>query len=144
MNALQLHFLPSSDHKSKVMSYNVYLVVSDGSPMNHHAIFVDIEPDTFGKIFQVTGSIQMDMIYQEKTVKRPEDSASYHSHSLLGTVAKDNFPRFREICESIEVPKKQLKGPKRLYPDEPLRRCQEWVADALQALRAAKVLEDGE
>lgn len=40
----------------------------------------------------------------------------------------------------IQPPKKQFDGPRRRYLDEPIRRCQEWTAEAIQALTSAGVL----
>jgi hypothetical protein len=47
---------------------------------------------------------------------------------------------FWEICRSIPPPKKQFNGPKRLYPKEPLRRCQEWIDEAVEALISNGIL----
>jgi hypothetical protein len=37
--------------------------------------------------------------------------------------------------------KKQFEGPRRLYPGEPIRRCQEWTKEAVETLAAEGVLE---
>ncbi|KAF3913086.1 hypothetical protein AA313_de0200582 [Arthrobotrys entomopaga] len=46
-----------------------------------------------------------------------------------------------EICEAVPAPKKQFQGPKRLYPREPLRACQEWAAEVVKILRDERVVQ---
>jgi hypothetical protein len=41
------------------------------------------------------------------------------------------------------VPKKQFQGAKKLFPREKLRRCQEWVDEAVGLLRKRGVLVVG-
>lgn len=70
-----------------------------------------------------------------------EDEVDYIDKTYLGTVSTENYARVEEIVGGIEVPKKQFDGPKRLDPKTPLRRCNEWAAEAIEALRGAGVLE---
>jgi hypothetical protein len=123
------------------MSYNVYLVAYTGVPRDHHAIFVEMNPDKSGHIFQVTGTIQQGMNHNDKPAKKPDESASYQGQEFIGKVSVANFPRIKAICEGIPAPKKQFEGGRRLYPQEPIRRCQEWTKEAMDALVAAGVLE---
>jgi hypothetical protein len=123
------------------MSYNVYLVSYLGAPRDHHAIFVETKSDKSGYIFQVIGDIQSGMSFGHKDAKRPEDSTSFVSQEHIGTVSEANYDRIESIVETIEPPKKQFDGPRRINPREPLRRCQEWTADAVEALKSAGVLE---
>ena len=124
--------------------YNVYLVSCQGLPQDHHAIFVEIESDGSGYIYQVSGDIQKGMTHAHKKAKKPEDSASYISNSKdkLETVSIAKFPQVKQICDNISPPKKQFDGAKRLYPYEPLRRCQKWTAEAIEELKNAGVLEE--
>lgn len=81
------------------------------------------------------------MRHDNKPGKKPEESTSYQSKTFIGTVAVANFSRIKPICESVPAPKKQFEGAQRLYPGEPLRRCQEWTAEAINALSNASVLQ---
>jgi hypothetical protein len=124
------------------MSYKVFLAEYIGVPRNHHAIFVELVHDGEGEIYQVIGDILTGMQHERKDVKRPDKSASYMSMEQIGTVSHENYDRIESIVFAIEAPKKQFDGPKRLNPREPLRRCQEWTKEAIQALKDANVLED--
>ena len=123
------------------MAYKVYLVAYVGAPRDHHAIFFETESDESGFIYQVVGDIQNGMRHDHKRAKRPEDSASFVSKTYLGTTFPANYSLVEAICNNIEPPKKQFNGGKRLYPTEPLRRCQDWTAEAIEALKVAEVLE---
>ncbi|PMD40206.1 hypothetical protein L207DRAFT_335439 [Hyaloscypha variabilis F] len=124
------------------MSYQVFLVESLGAPRNHHAIFVETNvTDGSGYVFQVTGNIQTGMDYEVEQRCKPEESHTFMSKSSLGWVDAEGYGRINEICSSIPPPKKQFDGPKKIYPSEPLRRCQEWTQEAVQALRSSGVLQ---
>lgn len=124
------------------MSYNVYLISSLGAPRNHHSIFVETDPVTSsGHIFQVVGNIQTGMSFGHRPEKGPEYWIDFVSKQLIGTVSHVNFPRIQPVVESVEPPRKQFDGPKRLYPTEPLRRCQEWTAEAIRQLKDEGVLQ---
>ncbi|EGE00898.1 hypothetical protein TESG_08193 [Trichophyton tonsurans CBS 112818] len=125
------------------MSYPVYRVAYGGLPRDHHSIFVETGengPKT-GHLFHVTGDIQNGMVFDEKPAKEPESSATFVGKEKIGTVTHANYPRIKDICASITPPKKQFQGPKRLYPKEPLRRCQEWTRETVDALKDAQVLQ---
>ena len=126
------------------MSYNVYQVAFSGMPRDHLTIFVETEErgQGTGFIYQVAGDIQNGMAHKHKETKRPEDSLTFvpGGKKFIGKVSHANYSRIRTICDAIPPPKKQFNGPKRLFPKEPLRRCQEWTNEAVQALTAAGVL----
>ena len=124
------------------MSYNVYRVSYAGLPRDHHAIFVEMNNDQSGWLFQVTGDIQNGMKHNDKPAKKPEESGTYQSKVVIGKVATADFARIKPTCESIPPPKKQFEGPRRLYPNEPLRRCQEWTQEAINALVNAGILKN--
>ncbi|KAH7386889.1 hypothetical protein DE146DRAFT_586009, partial [Phaeosphaeria sp. MPI-PUGE-AT-0046c] len=109
------------------MPYNVFLVSYVGAPRDHYAIFVETNSDLSGYIFQVTGDIQRGMSYGHKQAKRPEESASFVSKSFIGTVSEVNYAQIQPTVEAIPPPKKQFNGPKRIDPNVPLKRCQEWT-----------------
>ncbi|WEW56709.1 hypothetical protein PRK78_002157 [Emydomyces testavorans] len=127
------------------MSYNVYRVSSAGMPRDHHAIFVETNNPTTGcgHIYQVTGNIQTGMTYETKPASRPpEEDPSFLTKVLIGTVQAAMHPdMYRTVCCSVQPPKKQFDGPRRLFPQEPIRRCQEWTAEAIQALTDAGILK---
>ncbi|OJD26070.1 hypothetical protein ACJ73_02552 [Blastomyces percursus] len=81
------------------------------------------------------------MFFENKPVRKPDESASFVSKEQIGSVTHDNYSCILTTCENILPPKKQFHGPKRLYPDEPLRRCQEWTAEVIQALIDNQVLQ---
>lgn len=123
------------------MAYNVYKVSYIGAPRNHLVIFVEKNPDGSGHIYQVAGDIQNGMSFAHKPGRKPEDSATYLGKEYIGTVSATNYPRIESIVNGIEPPKKQFDGPKRINAQEPLRRCQEWTAEAIQALKDASVVD---
>lgn len=112
-----------------------------GAPRDHHAIFVETKGDLSGYIFQVTGDIQRGMAFGHKVAKKPEDSASFIAKSRIGTVSEAGFARVQPVIERIPPPPKQFNGPKRINPSKPLRRCQEWTTEAIQALKDEGILQ---
>lgn len=118
------------------MSYQVYLTIETGIPLDHHALFVETHeagPQT-GHVYNVQGEIQNGMVFEQKTTEEPENSPTFADKKLIGTVSHADYPRFLAVCQTIAVPKKQFEGAKRLYPKEPLRRCQKWAREAIEAL----------
>lgn len=73
------------------------------------------------------------MVFEHQTEQTLEEIPGFCGKEKLGVVAE--YGRVLEVCESVPVPKKQFQGARRLYPREPLRRCQEWVAEAVDALK---------
>lgn len=125
------------------MSYAVYLIIETSIPLDHHALFVETNeagPQT-GHVYNVKGDIQNGMVYEEKTTEEPEKSPVFAEKRRIGSVSKEDYPRLIAVCQSLPVPKKQFEGARRLYPKEPLRRCQEWTREAIQALLEAKLVQ---
>lgn len=77
------------------------------------------------------------MEHAHKPAKKPELSFTYHEKVAIGKVAAANYHRMKPICDGVSPPKKQFDGLQRLYPDEPIWRCQEWTNEAVDALVAA-------
>jgi hypothetical protein len=123
------------------MTCNVYRVAFLGAPRDHHIIFVESKSDGSGIIFQVRGDIQNGMTYESKNGKKPEDSASFVSKTSIGTVSVGDISRIDSVCRRIPPPAKQFNGPKRINPNVPLRRCQEWTQETVQALRNEAILK---
>ncbi|UDD62420.1 hypothetical protein AFCA_009736 [Aspergillus flavus] len=128
--------------KHKMATYSVYLMAESGLPRDHHAIFVETYengPST-GHLYHVKGNIQEGMISEHRAEQPPEEIPGFCGKEKLGVVAVAEYGRVLGICEGVPVPQKQFQGAKRLYPREPLRRCQEWVAEAVDALKGEGVL----
>ena len=123
------------------MSYQVFVVVFQGIPRDHHAIFVETSLDQTGQIFHVTGIIQMGMAYESKPAKKPEASLSFVSKVFLGTVTIIEYLRLDSVCQQVLPPAKQFDGTLRLNPNVLLRRCQEWTQEAAQALKSEGIIE---
>ncbi|KAE8376592.1 hypothetical protein BDV26DRAFT_265191 [Aspergillus bertholletiae] len=84
------------------------------------------------------------MIFEHWTEQLPEDMPGFCGKEKLGVVAIAEYGCILGICEGVPVPKKQFHGARRLYPREPLRRWQEWVAEAVNALKGEGVLVGSE
>lgn len=106
------------------MPYNVYMDASLRAPCDHWAIFIEIEPDHSGFIFQVTGNIQAGMTFGHRKSNKPEDSTEFMSKTFIGTVSEENYAKIQSTVEGIPAPRKQFDGLKRIYRDRPLRHCQ--------------------
>lgn len=114
-------------------------------PNDHHALFVRIDTHDDsgdGILFHVVGSVMNGMKYECKSTPDPRSSISYKNMKLIGTVSVTNYFRIEQICESIPAPQKQFNGFKRISPSEPLRRCQQWIAEVTQALINQGSLEE--
>ena len=125
------------------MSYQVYLTIETGIPLDHHALFVETHEAgaQTGHVYNVQGEIQNGMVFEQETTEEPEESPTFADKKLIGTVSHADYPRFLAVCQTIPVPKKQFDGAKRLYPKEPLRRCQEWAKEAIEALVEQGVIQ---
>ena len=142
MTLYPLDFIPAVT--TILMSYRVYRVASLGVPRNHHVIFVETGPDGSGDIVNVVGDVQNGMTFEHQANQpRPETDATFVEKWFLGQASVGDFSGLVEVCEALPPPKKQFDGPRRLFPGEPLRRCQEWTTDAIQALRIQGVLREG-
>lgn len=123
------------------MSYRVFLVASIGAPRNHHAIFVETGPGTkSGTILNVTGNIQSGMEFEERESGDCETADTFVEKTYLGEVGTGDVYQLRGISRANPAPKKQFDGGKRLFPGEPLRRCQEWTAETIELLASEGIL----
>ena len=123
------------------MSYPVFLIASISVKKDHHAIFVETDADGADYKFHVVGSIATGMQYGHRRTQKPELSATFLSRTHLGTVSVANYALIKSVVEKVPAPPKQFNGPRRINPSVPLRRCQEWTADAIQALKDEGILE---
>jgi hypothetical protein len=131
---------------SEQTHHRVLLASYLGSP-NHHGIYVESETATttnerWGRLFHVIGSLQSGMAFEVKRAIYPLESPSGESVRHVGWVAHDNFiQRIEGVCANIPPPNKQFDFMRRLFPNEPLRHCQHWVAEVVRALIDSGVLE---
>jgi hypothetical protein len=125
------------------MAYNVYQTTYFLPNLNHVALYIETDTATrTGFLFHAKGSIQDGMEFEMRSDHRPGSSKTFLGRQFLGVVkSAANMVKFLEVCESIEVPKKQLDElGRKLFPDEEYRRCQEWVDEAVEALRESGAL----
>lgn len=133
----------SKSNQNPPSSHNVYTIETHGSP-NHEAIFIETAGDGSGTRYHVTGTILMGMEYEERRSPKPDDSPSFvpGSKILQGIVQGSAMGAFEAICKSVEVPGSQVRlNGKRKDPSKPIRRCGDWVRDALAKLHAEGVLQ---
>jgi hypothetical protein len=125
--------------------YRVYRAEYLGVPRNHHAIFVETHENGngTGHQYHVTGNVQSGMTY-EQTGSEPRGVTDFLSMEYLGWVSTTDYYRIGELVSQNRPPKKQFNGPKRLYPSEPLRRCQEWTEESIDILWSESVLQTGD
>lgn len=139
-----------SQHTMSKDTYDVYLAVSLGALRNHHAIWVCTDSNeqllngTFvpaGILVQVTGNVQQGMEFEVKDAIDPTTSPESKRKQNIGTIRQNDLQKLIEICQSLAPPPKQFDGPKKIDPDKPLYRCQDWTAEVIQLLMKAGVLQ---
>jgi len=119
------------------MSFSVYTVEYLGNP-NHIAIFVENGSNGSGTLYHVVGTIPQGMTFEKKN-RTPDQSATYvkGSKRLIGHVKSDQMDQFEIVCRLIPVPGAQMTlGGKLKDPSKPLRRCGDWVNEAISKLIA--------
>ncbi|KAL2866255.1 uncharacterized protein BJX67DRAFT_142765 [Aspergillus lucknowensis] len=126
-------------------TYTAYRVAETGfSPRDHHYIFIETHEDgpLTGYRFHVIGNIQEGMTFNHRPCIQPEEELVFLGKERIGVVSVQDYEsgKVLEVCEEIEVPKKQFQGAKRLFPGERLRRCQEWADEAVALLLGRGVL----
>jgi hypothetical protein len=121
--------------------HEAYLIAYTGMPRNHHSIFIQKGTDGSGELFHVIGDIQNGMTFEHRSSRNPDESTTFASKQNIGKVSEANYDRVESILRAIPPPKKQYNRNVRLYPKEPLRRCQEWTAEAIEKLKEERVLQ---
>lgn len=83
------------------------------------------------------------MFFNQKSAPLPSEESDFISMTQIGSVRADEFEigTVRDVVESVGVPKKQFDGSERLFPQEPLRRCQEWMTEVVEKLSEEGILE---
>ncbi|KAK0103861.1 hypothetical protein ONS96_004970 [Cadophora gregata f. sp. sojae] len=84
------------------------------------------------------------MFFNHKPAPPPSAEVDFISMAQIGSIGVEAFEngRVQEVVETVPEPKRQFDGPKRLFPQEPVRRCQEWMVDVVHTLGKEGVLED--
>ncbi|KAJ5194733.1 uncharacterized protein N7498_008171 [Penicillium cinerascens] len=121
------------------MSYNVYTVESLGNgERNHKAIYIETNPTAAqksfkGALYHVTGTILNGMTYESRDTIDPEQLPEHipGTKKQIATIAAPDLARFEdECCLTVPPPRAQITlSGKRLFPQIPLYRCREWLAD---------------
>lgn len=65
------------------------------------------------------------------------------SKTLVGTIAAEDFDRFRDICRRNPPPPRQFDGGRRLVPWVPVRRSQDWVHESIARSVSEGILDMG-
>lgn len=126
-----------------MMSMKCYVLVSLGLPRDHHSFYVEINStNCSGDIYQVSGNVQTGMYFNHKQDQIPDKMDDFISKEYIGLVAQEDYSngKFEKTVNSIDPPSKQFEGPRRLYPEVKLRRCQEWTAEVKAALIEEMIL----
>ena len=125
-------------------TYQVFLVEYLGNgERTHHSIFVETNEDgpRTGHIYHVEGTILTGMRYVSKRAKQPESSASFSTKHNIGTVCLTDYHRIDSLCQTVDPPARQMRlNGQKLYPNQPLRRCQEWTAETIALLKHERVV----
>lgn len=76
------------------------------------------------------------------TTSPPASWPDFISLVPIGYVSVSDYEdgKVLRVCESVEVPKKQFEGARRLVGMGELRRCQEWTVEVVEGLRRGGVL----
>ncbi|TQV91138.1 hypothetical protein IF1G_10019 [Cordyceps javanica] len=121
--------------------YPVYLVGEYGEPRNHHSLWVQTA-DGRGLVYNVIGPVNNGAMQYETrpTYLHPSKSMTFVSMEELGRVSATDLPRMDAICRGNPAPIMQMRDGQLLYPDVPLRRCQEWTVVTIELLKQASVI----
>ncbi|KAM3497704.1 hypothetical protein MY10362_008952 [Beauveria mimosiformis] len=121
--------------------FPVFLVQDYGEPRNHHSLWVQTG-EARGIIYNVIGPVNNGAMQYETrpTYVHPSKSMTFVDMRALGQVSSDDLQGMDEICRGNQPPIRQMCDGELLYPDVPLRRCQEWTKETIDLLRDAGVL----
>lgn len=113
---------------------------------DHHALYVETDcNDKMGYQYHVTGNLLMGMKLRIQDCPNPETAPSFKAMTMIGYVGRQSLTQLEETCLSVPPPKPQIYlNSRRIYPHEPLRTCQEWIADVIEKLRRDKVITSPE
>lgn len=129
------------------MACNVYTAQYHGAP-NHIALFVrpsHAQPKASGKCFHVTGTILAGMKFEVRDRESPLVAPDHvlDTMVLIGYVREGDMDRFEETCRTVPPPEPQMKlNGKPEDSSKSLRRCREWVEEAIEKLRAEGIISE--
>ena len=125
-------------------SYRVYLGrYLTWKKSHHHAIYVETEAAKGeGMIYHVVGNLLTGMELGFGAALDPLRSTTGVSKQHLGWITKENYHLMKAVCSMIPPPTAQmaLDGTK-LDLSQPIRHCQHWVAEAIDALKTGGLLD---
>lgn len=82
------------------------------------------------------------MTHEFKPAVDPLRSTTGLSKQQIGWVTKQNHHRMEAVYRMVRPPTAQLAlNGTRLNPSQPIRHCQHWVAEVVDALKAEKILD---
>ncbi len=126
------------------LSYRVYLgrYLGNGK-LDHHAIYVETDQaGQEGMLYDVTGTVLRGMEYRSRRGVDPRLSATGLSRQHVGWITKENYLRMESVFQNIPPPTAQLAlNGSRLDRSKPLRHCQHWATEAIDALKAEELLD---
>ncbi|KAM3522120.1 hypothetical protein MY4038_008757 [Beauveria bassiana] len=95
-----------------------------------------------GIIHNVIGPVNNGaMQYETKpTYVHPSKSMTFVDMRALRKISSHHLPRMDEIRRGNQPPIRQMCDGELLYPDVPLRCCQEWTKETIELLKEAGVL----
>lgn len=127
------------------MAQNVYTAEYYGV-RNHITLFVrpsNADSTADGKCFHVTGTILNGMQFEMRTRESPLEAPDHVPNTmiLIGTVDDGKMDAFEATCRSIPPPEPQVHLNGKLKdPSKPLRRCGEWIQEAVEKLKRDGIL----
>jgi hypothetical protein len=120
-----------------------------GGKANHTGVFIETSPSN-GEIFHVVGSVCIrggGMKYVRQTAQNPADDEARQFVSgtmkLEGVIDEQDLEKVDEACKAVPESKEQLTlSGKKLYPNEPIRRCAQWTVEAVEELKKRGLLKE--
>ncbi|KAM3427048.1 hypothetical protein MY4824_009670 [Beauveria thailandica] len=108
--------------------FPVFLVQDYGELRNRHHLWAQTS-EARGIIYNVIGPVNNSASqYETKpTYVHPSKSMTFVDMHVLGQILSEGLPRMDEIRRGNQPPHRQMCDSELLYPDVPLRRCQEWT-----------------
>ena len=126
------------------LTYRVYLGRYLGNEKtDHHAIYVEIDQVAqTGMLHHVVDSILMGMEYQSRQGVDPLLSPTGLSRQHVGWITEENYLFMEPVLQKITPPIAQLAlNGSKLDPSRPIRHCQHWAAEGLDALKVEGFLD---
>ncbi|KAM4064833.1 hypothetical protein HRG_004811 [Hirsutella rhossiliensis] len=104
------------------------------------------DPERLAAAAVSTSSSPLPSLFSASSASPPSSSApvlALQTKTLVGTIAAEDFDRFRDICRRNPPPPRQFDGARRLVPWVPVRRSQDWVHESIARSVAEGILDVG-